>query len=118
MTTNNLLAIPAQTSARSTWQTVVISSALSVIVGLVVLLRPEPTLREAGLLIGAYIVGSSALQLMAAFGTPPDVGPRVLAIISGLTTLMMGVLCLRDGTRSVLLLDIWIGICWLFRGVA
>ncbi|MCF2437357.1 HdeD family acid-resistance protein [Streptomyces thinghirensis] len=42
---------------------------------------------------------------------------RVLAFISGAVSILLGLFCFRGPLRSVLLLALWIGIGWLFRGV-
>ncbi|MFE3260369.1 HdeD family acid-resistance protein [Nocardia sp. NPDC059091] len=45
-------------------------------------------------------------------------GVRVLALLSGALSLILGFLCFRDALESIFLLALWIGIGWLFRGIA
>ncbi|ASF06785.1 HdeD family acid-resistance protein [Nocardia brasiliensis] len=118
MTTNSVLEGPLQSLARSAWQTILVTGILSVILGVIILVWPGVTLLAAGVLFGIYLVVSGFLQLMAAFGAPTGTGMRVLAFISGVLSIAIGVFCFRDELTSILLLAIWIGIGWLFRGVA
>jgi len=118
MTTNSVLEGPLQSLARSAWQTVLVTGILAVILGVMILVWPDVTLVAAGIIFGIYLVVSGFLQLLAAFGTPASTGMRVLAFISGVLSIVIGVFCFRDELASILLLGLWIGIGWLFRGVA
>lgn len=118
MTTNSVLEAPLVKLARSAWQTVLVTGLLSVVLGVIILVWPGPTLLAAGILFGIYLVVTGFLQLMAAFGVPGNTGIRVLAFISGVLSIAIGVFCFRDELTSILLLALWIGIGWLFRGVA
>ncbi|WP_330254875.1 HdeD family acid-resistance protein [Nocardia sp. NBC_00565] len=118
MTTNSVLEGPLQRLARSAWQTVLVTGILAVILGVMILVWPRVTLAAAGIIFGIYLVVSGFLQLLAAFGAPASAGVRVLAFISGVLSIIIGVFCFRDELASILLLGLWIGIGWLFRGVA
>ena len=118
MTTNSVLEGPLQRLARSAWQTVLVTGILAVILGVMILVWPRVTLVAAGVIFGIYLVVSGFLQLLAAFGAPASTGLRVLAFISGVLSIIIGVFCFRDELASILLLGLWIGIGWLFRGVA
>ncbi|MFF0544024.1 HdeD family acid-resistance protein [Nocardia thailandica] len=116
MTTNTVLESPIQALAKKTWQTILITGILAVILGVIVLVWPGPTLLVAGILFGVYMVVSGIFQLIAAFTHVPT-SLRVLSFISGVLSLVIGIFCFRDDLTSVLLLGLWIGISWLFRGV-
>ncbi|WP_327118166.1 DUF308 domain-containing protein [Nocardia sp. NBC_01730] len=118
MTTNSVLEGPLQSLVRSAWQSILVSGILAVILGILILAWPGPTLVAAGILFGIYLVVFGFLQLVAAFGAPAGAGLRVLAFISGVLSIVIGVFCFRDELTSILLLGLWIGIGWLFRGVA
>ncbi len=104
--------------ARSAWQSVLVTGILSVILGILILVWPGKTLLVAGIIFGIYLVVTGVLQLLAAFGAPARPGMRVLSFIIGVLSIVIGVFCFRDELASILLLGIWIGIAWLFRGVA
>ncbi len=103
---------------RAAWQTVLVTGVLSVILGVVILVWPDKTLLVAGILFGIYLVVAGVLQLVAAFGATRSTGMRVLYFISGVLSIIIGIFCFRDELASILLLGLWIGIGWLFRGVA
>ncbi|GGX79563.1 membrane protein [Streptomyces fructofermentans] len=103
--------------ARTAWQAVLAAGIAALALGAVVLAWPEATLRAAGVVFGLYLVVSGVLQLAAAFGTHAATSLRVMAFISGAVSLLLGLFCFRGEMRSILLLALWIGIGWLFRGV-
>ncbi|MEU7765835.1 HdeD family acid-resistance protein [Nocardia sp. NPDC049190] len=118
MTTKSVLGGPLQSLGRTAWQSVLLTGILAVILGILILVWPGLTLAAAGIIFGVYLVVFGFLQLIAAFGAPAAIGFRVLAFISGVLSIVIGVFCFRDELASILLLGLWIGIGWLFRGVA
>lgn len=109
---------PLQNLARNAWQAVLVIGVCAVIFGLIALVWPHATLAVLGVLFGLYLLFSGVMQLIAAFGTHTETSVRVLAFISGALCILLGVFCFRGALESVLLLAIWIGIAWLFRGVS
>ncbi|MGX1251698.1 hypothetical protein RKD48_004209 [Streptomyces ambofaciens] len=108
---------PLHLLSRAAWQTVLFTGVASLILGVLVLVWPGASLLAAGVLFGLYLVISGILQLAAAFGTHRRTSLRVLAFISGAVSILLGLFCFRGPLQSVLLLALWIGIGWLFRGV-
>ncbi|GAA2453547.1 HdeD family acid-resistance protein [Streptomyces glaucus] len=111
------LAGPLRLLSRSAWRTVLLTGAASLVLGVLVLVRPGASLLAAGVLFGLYLLASGVLQLAAAFGTHRTAALRVLAFVSGALSILLGLLCFRGPLRSVLLLALWLGIGWLFRGL-
>ncbi|WP_039801815.1 HdeD family acid-resistance protein [Nocardia araoensis] len=118
MTTNSVVEGPLQSLARRAWQTILLTGVLAVILGILILAWPDITLAAAGIIFGIYLVVTGFLQLIAAFGAPASTGLRVLSFIIGVLSIVIGVFCFRDELASLLLLGLWIGIGWLFRGIA
>ncbi|MEU4412340.1 HdeD family acid-resistance protein [Nocardia salmonicida] len=118
MTTNTVIGSPLTALAKKTWQTILVTGLLAVVLGIIVLVWPGPSLLVAGILFGIYMVVSGIFQLIAAFTHLPSTSFRVLSFISGVLSLIIGVFCFRDDLASIVLLGLWIGISWLFRGVA
>ncbi|MFD6390837.1 HdeD family acid-resistance protein [Nocardia sp. NPDC055029] len=118
MTTNTVPESPFSALAKKTWQTILVTGLLAVVLGIIVLVWPDKTLLVAGILFGIYMVVSGIFQLIAAFTHLPSTSFRVLSFISGVLSLIIGVFCFRDDLASIVLLGLWIGISWLFRGVA
>ena len=108
---------PLHQLSRAAWQTVLFTGVASLVLGVLVLVWPGASLLAAGVLFGLYLVISGVLQLAAAFGTHRRTSLRVLAFISGAVSILLGLFCFRGPLQSVLLLALWIGIGWLFRGV-
>lgn len=103
--------------ARSAWQVLLFAGIASLILGVLVLAWPDETLVAVGVLFGLYLLFSGVMQLIAAFGTHTTTGVRVMAFISGALSILLGLFCFRGATQSILLLALWIGIGWLFRGI-
>jgi uncharacterized membrane protein HdeD (DUF308 family) len=118
MTTNTVIGSPFTALAKKTWQTVLVTGLLAVVLGIIVLVWPGPSLLVAGILFGIYMVVSGIFQLIAAFTHLPSTSFRVLSFISGVLSLIIGVFCFRDDLTSIVLLGLFIGISWLFRGIA
>jgi uncharacterized membrane protein HdeD (DUF308 family) len=109
---------PLHALSRAAWQIVLLTGVTSLALGVLVLVWPDASLRAAGVLFGLYLLLSGILQLVSAFGTHKTTALRVLAFISGTLSILLGLFCFRGPMQSVLLLALWIGIGWLFRGVA
>jgi uncharacterized membrane protein HdeD (DUF308 family) len=109
---------PLQQLARNAWQAVLLIGVCAVLLGIMVLAWPRATLVVVGVLFGLYLLVSGVMQLVAAFGTHAEASLRVLAFISGALSILLGVFCFRGALESILLLAIWIGIAWLFRGIS
>ncbi|WP_407566105.1 HdeD family acid-resistance protein [Streptomyces sp. 184] len=108
---------PLALLARGAWQTVLLAGVAALVLGVLALAWPGETLRVVGILFGVYLVVSGVMQLVAAFGTHASTALRVMAFISGALCILLGLLCFRSALQSILLLALWIGIGWLFRGI-
>jgi uncharacterized membrane protein HdeD (DUF308 family) len=119
MTTNEKTVFegPLHQLARNTWQLLLLIGVLGVALGVIVLAWPGKTLLVAGVLFGIYLVVSGVGYVFAAFGTHAGAAMRVLSFLTGVVSLVLGFFCFRDKLESILLLALWIGIGWLFRGV-
>ncbi|MFI9504113.1 HdeD family acid-resistance protein [Nocardia sp. NPDC052566] len=101
---------------RGVRQTVLLAGICSVVLGVVIAVWPDKTIAIAQLLIGLSLVLSGALQMV--LGLTARIAPalRVMAFFSGMVSVTLGVLCL-NGNNSILLLEVWIGLGWVFRGI-
>ena len=107
---------PLHQLARNTWQLLLLIGILGVALGVIVLAWPGKSLLVAGVLFGIYLVVSGVGYVFAAFGTHAGAAMRVLSFLTGVVSLVLGFFCFRDKLESILLLALWIGIGWLFRG--
>jgi uncharacterized membrane protein HdeD (DUF308 family) len=108
---------PLHQLARNTWQLLLLIGIVSVAIGAIVLYYPGKSLVVAGVLFGIYLVVSGVGYMFAAFGTHAGAAMRVLSFLTGVVSLVLGFFCFRDKFESILLLALWIGISWVFRGV-
>ncbi|MET8948126.1 HdeD family acid-resistance protein [Streptomyces sp. NPDC004542] len=108
---------PLHALSRAAWQVVLVTGLASLVLGILVLVWPGPSLLAAGVLFGIYLLVSGVFQLVAAFGTHKATSLRVLAFISGALSILLGLFCFRGPMQSILLLALWIGIGWLIRGI-
>ena len=104
------------------WKSTLVSGLLAVVLGVLMLVWPGKTLLAAGILFGAYLLISGIAQVFFAFTLHVSAGGRILLFISGAASLILAVLAFRhfgkDQTTAVLLLAIWIGVGFIFRGTA
>jgi uncharacterized membrane protein HdeD (DUF308 family) len=104
------------------WKSTLLSGILSLTLGILVMVLPRDSLLIAAVLFGLYLLVTGAAQVFFAFSLHVTAGGRVLSFISGAASLILAVLCFRhfgtDPLNAILLLAIWIGVGFIFRGVA
>lgn len=100
------------------WKSALLSGILAVILGILVLAWPGKTIVVAAIFFGAYLLVTGIAQVIFAFSLHVSAGGRVLLFISGAAALVLAVLAFRHFGDAVLLLAIWIGVGFIFRGVA
>ncbi len=91
--------------------------------GVVVLAWPGKSILVAAVAFGIYLLIVGIAQVAFAFSLHVSAGGRVLLFISGAAALVLAMLAFRhfgkgDEATAVYLLAIWIGIGFIFRGVA
>jgi uncharacterized membrane protein HdeD (DUF308 family) len=100
------------------WKSALLSGILAVILGILVLAWPGKTIIVAAIFFGAYLLVRGFAQVIFAFSLHASAGGRVLLFLSGAASLILAVLCFRSIANSILLLAIWIGVGFIFHGVA
>jgi uncharacterized membrane protein HdeD (DUF308 family) len=100
------------------WKSTLLSGVLAIVLGILVLAWPAITILVAAIFFGAYLLVTGIWQVVFAFSLHVSAGGRVLLFISGAASLILAVLCFRSLQDSILLLAIWIGVGFIFRGVA
>jgi uncharacterized membrane protein HdeD (DUF308 family) len=102
------------------WKSTLVSGLLALVLGVLVLVLPGDSLVVAAVLFGLYLLVTGAAQVVFAFSLHVSAGGRVLLFISGAASLVLAVLCFRHFGEgyALLLLAIWIGVGFIFRGVA
>ncbi|HME17346.1 MAG TPA: HdeD family acid-resistance protein [Mycobacterium sp.] len=102
------------------WKSTLVSGLLALTLGILVLLLPGDSILIAAVLFGIYLLITGIAQVVFAFSLHVSAGGRVLLFISGAASLVLAVLCFRHFGQgyAILLLAIWIGVGFIFRGVA
>jgi uncharacterized membrane protein HdeD (DUF308 family) len=102
------------------WKSTLVSGLLALTLGVLVLLLPGDSIVIAAILFGIYLLVTGIAQVVFAFSLHVSAGGRVLCFISGAASLVLAVLCFRHFGQgyAILLLAIWIGVGFIFRGVA
>lgn len=100
------------------WKATLASGILALILGVLVLVWPGITILVAAIFFGAYLLVTGIWQVVLAFSLRSTVGGRVLLFISGAAAVILAILCFISLENSIQLLAIWIGVGFIFRGVA
>jgi uncharacterized membrane protein HdeD (DUF308 family) len=104
------------------WIYTLVSGLLSVILGVLVTLKPGNAVWVAAIFLGAYLLVSGIAQVIFAFSLHVSAGGRVMLFISGAASLILAVLAFKDlgdeSPMAILLLAIWIAVAFIFRGVS
>lgn len=104
------------------WKSTLVSGILALALGILALVWPGRTILVAAILFGLYLLITGVAQVVFAFSLHVSAGGRVLLFISGAASLILALLAFRhfgtDPLIAILLLAIWIGVGFLFRGVA
>ncbi|MBV8182644.1 MAG: HdeD family acid-resistance protein [Mycobacterium sp.] len=103
------------------WTVEIVFGVLNVILGVVMLVYPGPSIIVAAVLFGVFLALSGVAEFIAAVSLPvASAAARVLLLVSAAASIILAVLAFRhfEEGYGVLLLAIWIGIGFVFRGVS
>jgi uncharacterized membrane protein HdeD (DUF308 family) len=94
------------------------AGVLTIIVGVVALLYPGPTLLAVGILFGAYLTVWGTMTLIRSVSdSDVDTILRVLGVILGLLTALAGLILLVRPGQSVLTAALVLGFWWTLVGI-
>ena len=104
------------------WKSTLISGILALALGILVLAWPGISILTAAIIFGAFLLITGFAQVFFAFSLHVSAGGRILLFVSGAASLVLAILAFRhfgkDPFTAILLLAIWIGVGFIFRGVA
>src|SRR5258705_3506521 len=102
------------------WKSALLSGLLAVLLGVLILVWPGKSIIVAAVFLGIYLVVSGVAQVIFACSLPVSAASRILLFVSGAASLVLAVLAFRHFGEgyAILLLAIWIGVGFVFRGVA
>lgn len=94
------------------------TAVIGIIIGIVALIWPEPTLVVVAVLFGITLIFTGIYRLSMAFSAKLlPTGLRVFLGLMGAIILIAGIVCLFNPAESLVLLAIVIGISWIFQGI-
>jgi uncharacterized membrane protein HdeD (DUF308 family) len=100
------------------WWLALIGGILSIIVGIIALVWPGPTLLAVGIIFGAYLVVWGVMQLFGGAGDHAAPGAvKVIRIIAGILGVLVGVVLLIRPDQSVLTLAFVLAFWFIFIGI-
>jgi uncharacterized membrane protein HdeD (DUF308 family) len=100
------------------WKTSAVSGVLAIALGAAIVAWPGISIAVAAIFFGAGLLLTGIQQVFFAFSLDVSAGGRVLLFISGAASLILAIMAFRHLYDAVLLLAIWIGVGFIFRGVA
>jgi uncharacterized membrane protein HdeD (DUF308 family) len=115
------IPLPASDLIKRVWVSAILFGLATVILGVVILVWPGPSIVVAAVLFGVYLVVSGVVMVFLAFSSPVSSGGfRFLSFISGVASVILGILAFRHFGEgyAILLLAIWVAIGFIFRGVS
>jgi uncharacterized membrane protein HdeD (DUF308 family) len=102
------------------WKGTLVSGVLTIVLGVMVLVWPGPTILVASTMFGVYLLVSGLVELFLAFTLPRSAATRVMLFLTGALSLVLAILSFRHfgDAYAVLLLAVWIGAGFIFLGVS
>jgi uncharacterized membrane protein HdeD (DUF308 family) len=100
------------------WKSAAVSGVLAIALGVAIVAWPGISIAVAAIFFGAGLLLTGIQQVFFAFSLDVSAGGRVLLFISGAASLILAIMAFRHLYDAVLLLAIWIGVGFIFRGVA
>lgn len=97
------------------WRIMLTIGIVHVLMGGALVVWPSATLTVVVLVVGAELLVSGALRIIAAAGNP-QLDARLLRVLLGLVTIALGVLVMRQPLRSIAVVVTLLGVFWLLRG--
>jgi uncharacterized membrane protein HdeD (DUF308 family) len=100
------------------WKFAATWGVLSAALGALILAWPGISILVASTLFGVYLLVAGFTGVAMAFTLPESAGMKVMLFISGVLSVILAVLCLRNfgDAYPILLLSVWIGVSFIFQG--
>jgi uncharacterized membrane protein HdeD (DUF308 family) len=112
-------ASPLEQVARHGWEFLLGLGIVSVLIGVVILVWPDQTLRVVGVLFGIYLLVSGVIEIIVAFAPEFRSGwSRFFSAVAGALSIFLGLISFRGAAEQIFLLALWIGFGWLFTGIS
>lgn len=101
------------------WWLLLIGGLISLVMGVLAISWPSKTVVVVAVLFAIYLIVSGIFEIVRSFSSGLTGGTRVLLLITGVLSVILGVFAIRSATlNAVDLLGIFVGIAFIFRGFA
>jgi uncharacterized membrane protein HdeD (DUF308 family) len=102
------------------WKGTLVASVLTIVLGVMVLAWPGPTILIASTMFGIYLLLSGFAELFLAFTLPRSAATRLMLFLTGALSLVLAILSFRHFGQdyAVLLLSVWLGTGFILLGVS
>ncbi len=101
------------------WGWLLTLGILSALLGICLVVWPSATIVVIATFVGAYLLVSGIFWIVAAFSSSlAPAGYRWLLGISGVFSVLLGLMAFRSIAQSVAILVLLIGFGWMFQGLA
>ncbi len=114
------MTVRARSTAHELWRVVLAWGTLTLILGILMLVRPESSIIVAGTLLATYLVMSGVAAMVLGTVLDSSVNSRIPLFVTGALSLALGLLAFRHFgyATAVLLLALSIGAVFIFEGVS
>ncbi len=114
------MTVGARSAAHDLWKVVLGWGTLTLILGIVMLARPEKSIVVAGALLATYLVISGIAEMVFRTVLDSSVNSRIPLFVTGALSLALGLLAFHHFgyAAAVLLLALSIGAVFIFEGVS
>ncbi len=100
------------------WGVLLFLGIVSIIVGIVAIAWPEKTLLVVAVIFAIWLIVTGIFEIVRGFGHGLSGGMRALLLITGILSVILGLLMFRSAFQLIEIFAIFVGIAFLFRGFA
>jgi len=97
------------------WGWVLFFGFLTLVIGILVMVWPDATLKVLALLFGLQLLVVGIYRLVKSFGA--DQQHRVWSILLGIIAIFVGVIVLRNIWETVVVIAVILGVYWIISGI-
>lgn len=98
------------------WGVLLFLGIVSVVVGIIAVAWPTATVVVIAVLLATWLIVSGIFGIARGFAPGLSGGVRALLLITGVLSIVLGLIAFRSAFQAVEILAIFIGIAFLFRG--
>lgn len=101
------------------WRSTLALGVATVGLGIILSVWPGATLKVLAVVIAIQLLVTGVASIVAAvLSRAADSTTRVLAALSGILGVIVGLVCLRAPQQTVMLIGLVLGLWWVFKGLA